>query len=74
MVIADSKAPGVEGQVLMKKMKKINHDLPFALIVHHEPGDKPRPTKKPPADMVITKPIDMNKLVQQVSELIMQQG
>jgi PAS domain S-box-containing protein len=74
MVIADSKAPGVEGQVLMKKMKKINHDLPFALIVHHEPGDKPRPTKKPTADMVITKPIDMNKLVQQVSELIMQQG
>jgi PAS domain S-box-containing protein len=74
MVIADSNAPGVEGQALMKKMKKINHDLPFALIVPHEPEDKPGLRKKPSADMVITKPIDMNKLVQQVSELIMQQG
>jgi hypothetical protein len=55
-------------------MKKINHDLPFALIVPREPGDEPGPNKKPPADMVITKPIDMNKLVQQVSELILQQG
>jgi len=74
MVIADSNAPGVNGQGLMKKMKKINHDLPFALIVPREPGDEPGPNKKPPADMVITKPIDMNKLVQQVSELILQQG
>jgi DNA-binding NtrC family response regulator len=74
MVIADSNAPGVKGEALMKKMKKINHDLPFALIVPHEPEDKPGLRKKPSADMVITKPIDMNKLVQQVSELIMQQG
>jgi len=70
MVIADSKAPGVEGQVLMKKMKKINHDLPFALIVPHKPGDEPGHNKEPSADMVINKPIDMNRLVQQVSELI----
>jgi two-component system cell cycle sensor histidine kinase/response regulator CckA len=74
MVIADSNAPGVKGQALMKKMKKINHDLPFALIVPHKPEDEPGPNKQPLADMVINKPIDMNKLVQQVSELIMQHG
>ena len=45
MVIADSKAPGVGGQVLLKKMKKLNHNLPFALIVPHEPDDKPSRTR-----------------------------
>lgn len=70
MVIADSKALGVEGQVLIKKMKKINHDLPFALIFPHKPNKKPSHKKKPLADMIINKPIDMNKLVYQVSELL----
>jgi PAS domain S-box-containing protein len=74
MIIADAKAPGVQGQALLKKMKKINQDLSFALIVPHKPGDEPDPNKKPLADMIINKPIDMNRLVQQVSELIMQQG
>jgi PAS domain S-box-containing protein len=74
VVIADSETPGVEGQVLMKKMKKINHELSFALIAHHESGNKLVPDKKPSADLVIHKPIDMNKLVQQVSELLMGHG
>ena len=74
VVIADSKTLGVGGQDLMKKMKKINHDLPFALITHHESGNKTVPDKKPAADLVINKPIDMNKLVQQVSELLIQHG
>jgi len=74
VVIADAKTPGVGGQVLLKKMKKINHDLPFALITHHKSGNKADPDKKPIADLVINKPIDMNRLVQQVSELLIVHG
>ena len=72
LVIADTKAPGVEGQALMRKMKKVNHKLPFVLIDNHNSENKTGPNKKSPAELVINKPIDMNSLVQQVSELCVQ--
>ena len=74
LVIADATTLGVEGQVLVKKMKKLSHKLPFVLIEHHESGNRMRPNKKSAAELVINKPIDMNNLVHQVSELFMQQS
>jgi PAS domain S-box-containing protein len=69
LVIADATTLGVEGQVLVKKMKKLSHKLPFVLIEHHESGNSIGPNKKWAAELVINKPIDMNNLVRQVSEL-----
>jgi len=72
LVIADAKAPGVAGQVLIRKMKKINQRLPFVLIDGHNDENKPGANRKSSAELVINRPIDMNSLVQQVSELYIQ--
>ena len=72
LVIADANTPGVEGQVLMKKMKKLNPRLPFVSIENHGSENETGPKTKSSAELVINKPIDMNSLVQQVSELFVQ--
>lgn len=71
LVIADAKALGVESQVFIKKMKKSNHKPLLVLIDQHESGKQTGQSKKTAADMVITKPIDMNSLVKKISQLLM---
>ena len=70
VIIADSKTPGVNGQALIKKIKKINSDIPVVLISEYEARESLSAVNKAASDLIINKPIDMNKLVNQLSDLI----
>ena len=71
LVIIDSKLVQQNGLVLGKKIKKINRQLPIALITEPEAADRLKDRRMSGIDLVIRKPINMNRTIHQVSELLM---
>ncbi|MGD2124884.1 MAG: response regulator [Desulfobacteraceae bacterium] len=70
MVIVGSVTPEVNGQALARKIKKSNKALPLALIMEREGIEKIESAKKQVADLIISKPIDMNQVVNRISEAL----
>ena len=71
LVIADTGITDINGEVLVKKIKKVIPELPVALIVEHEDRAEFNKIKKSAADLIISKPLDMKNVVNQVSEVLM---
>ncbi len=71
MVIADSGTPGAKGKAFVQRIRKIDRDLSVALITEHETRDKTSPSEELGADLIISKPIDMNKVVNRIGEVLM---
>jgi len=71
MVIADSGTPGAKGKAFVQRIRKINRDLSVALITEHETRDKTSLSEELGADLIISKPIDMNKVVNRIGEVLM---
>ena len=67
MVIVGSQTPDVEGPVLAREIKRSHEKLPVALIVGHEAREDRRTLG---ADLIITKPLDMNQVVSEVSRVL----
>ena len=70
LVIADSRAPDMKGPSIIKKMKRLNEELPVSLITEYQAGDGFSHMQRLGADLIITKPLDMNKVVKQVSDVL----
>lgn len=70
LVIADSQTPDIRGHGFIQKVKKLNRELPVSLIAGHEAGDGFTHLKGSGADLIINKPIEMNKVVKQVSDVL----
>jgi len=70
LIIADAEKSGIDRQLLVKKIKRMNRDLTIILIAECEASDKLDHIQRSAVGLIIVKPIDMNKIVKQVSEVL----
>ena len=71
-VISGFKTSDISGQELARKIKKMNRKLPIALIADHHQWDTLADDSI--VDLIIRKPIDMSKVVEQILEVMVQKG
>ncbi|MFC1533546.1 ATP-binding protein [Thermodesulfobacteriota bacterium] len=71
LVIADTELLGTEGNIFIIKSRKMNPESSIVLIKGDEEGVQFNQDDKPDADLNIMKPIDMNRAVKQILELLM---
>lgn len=71
LVLADSKTLDVNGAGLVQKIKKMNRELPIVIMTGNEASDGIDKRKRSGADLVINKPLEMNKVVKQVTDVLM---
>ena len=70
LVIADHNAPHIETSKTIREIKRLQPDLPVALInARVEPGSR-NATAKMGADLAIGKPLDMDRLLSLLSNLL----
>ena len=69
LVLADS-AADVGGAALIQKIKKIKKQLPLVLIKGRRVGEQLGATRESAFDLIIRKPLDMDKVVGQVEDLL----
>jgi PAS domain S-box-containing protein len=74
LVMADFRAADMDAKVLVQKIRKQKRDLPIALMTEHVAAGKPKPLKGWDVDLVITKPLDMKRVVGQVEEVLRLKG
>ncbi|MDY7037369.1 MAG: ATP-binding protein [Thermodesulfobacteriota bacterium] len=70
LIIADAESLEMDEGALMQKIKIINGNLPVVLIIDHEEGERLEEMNRPNADLIIIKPIDMNRAVKQIIKLL----
>jgi PAS domain S-box-containing protein len=71
MVVASSKTTGIMDGPLCFKLKEMNQDLPIALVLE-QPYTIPEGRDPPPADLMIRRPVDLNRAVDQMTDLLEQ--
>jgi DNA-binding NtrC family response regulator len=70
MLLVDSGTPDIKEGLFIKKIKKMHPKLSIAIIMGNETGDKLNQIKNSSVDLVITKPVEINRLMNQVSEIL----
>jgi len=70
LIITDAETLDMDVQILVKKIKKMERKVPVALIMEYEAGEEPDHIQRSDVDLFIIKPIDMDKIVDQVSEVL----
>jgi CheY-like chemotaxis protein len=70
LILADSAAADMGRATLVQKIRKMKKELPFVLMKGQRVGEKPGATRKSAFDLIITKPLDMDKVVAQVEDLL----
>jgi len=70
LIITDSETLDMDLWVLVKKIKKMERKVPVALIKAYKTGEEPDHIQRSDVDLFIKKPIDMNKIIDQVSEVL----
>lgn len=70
LIITDSETLETDLWVLIKKIKKMERKVPVALIMEYKTGEEPDHIQRSDVDLFIKKPIDMNKIINQVSEVL----
>jgi PAS domain S-box-containing protein len=74
LVLADSAAADMGRTALVQKIRKLRRDLSFVLMTEQKAGKKFGANRKSPFDLIITKPLDMDKVVGQVEDLLRVRG
>ncbi len=74
LVLADSAAADMGRAALIQKMKKVKKELSFVLMKGQTVGEEPEATRKSAFDLIIRKPLDMDKVVGQVEDLLRRKG
>ncbi|MBN2125010.1 MAG: PAS domain S-box protein [Deltaproteobacteria bacterium] len=72
MLIADFGTPEVGRDIFFRNLKKAAPDLPVALIMDHGDRERGKSLKRFHPDLIIDKPIDMNRIVFQVADFLAQ--
>ena len=71
MVIADSKALGIKVNVFVQRARKFARHLSIALITEQEGAYGPDALEKSEVDLILRKPLEMNKVLHQIHEILM---
>jgi DNA-binding NtrC family response regulator len=74
LVLADSAAADMGRAGLVQKIKEMKRELSFVLMTERATGKRSGATKKSAFDLIITKPLDMDKVVRQVEDLLRHKG
>jgi len=74
LVLADSEAADMGRAALVQKIRKMKRGLSFVLMTEQATGKKSGAPKKSVFDLIITKPLDVDKVVRQVEDLLRQKG
>jgi PAS domain S-box-containing protein len=67
IVVIGTQTPDMESHTLAREIKKGNDKLPVVLIARHEDADG---VKRPYADLIITKPLDMKQVLDKIANLL----
>ncbi|MFH1479976.1 MAG: ATP-binding protein [Pseudomonadota bacterium] len=70
LVISGALAPGIDEKALIKTFKRMNRELLVALIEDQGSDKKIRKTVKYKADLLIQRPVEINRVVDQISDLL----
>ena len=70
LIIADTETSEIDERILVKKIKRVDRKLPLALITERGTGLGHKRIQRSAVELIIMKPIDMNNLVKQVSEVL----
>jgi PAS domain S-box-containing protein len=70
LVLADSAAADMGSAALIQKIRKMKKELSFVLMKGQRVGEKPGAARKSAFDLIIPKPLDMDKVVEQVEDLL----
>jgi CheY-like chemotaxis protein len=71
-VIAGFRTSDMNGGVLANKIKKLNRELPVALVAGHDEGESLE--NESAVDLIIRKPVDLNRVVNQLLEALGRKG
>ena len=69
LVISDLKMPEIEGDILLKEIKKINPEIRFILITAYGTIEKAVEIMKEGADDFIQKPINLKELLEKIKKI-----
>jgi CheY-like chemotaxis protein len=70
LIITDTETSEIDERILVKKIKRMDPKLPLALITERGTGLKHNRIQRSAVELIIMKPLDMNKVVKQVSEVL----
>jgi PAS domain S-box-containing protein len=70
LIITDIETSEMDERILVKKIKSLDRKLPLALITEQGNGLKHNRILRSAVELLIMKPIDMNNVVKQVSEVL----
>ena len=74
LVVADSAATDMGRAALVQKIRKMRRELSLVLMMDQASGKGFQVAKKSVFDLIVTKPLDMDKVVRQVEDLLRQKG
>ena len=74
LVLADSEAADMARAALIQKIKKMKKELSLVLMQGQTVGEKPGAARRSSFDLIIRKPLDMDKVVGQVEDLLRRKG
>jgi PAS domain S-box-containing protein len=70
LVLADSAAADTGRAAFIQKINKMKKEIAFVLMTGQRGGEKSGVSRKSPFDLVIRKPLDMDRVVGQVEDLL----
>jgi len=74
LVIVGSAVSEVKGDALVRRLKESKKSHTVALIADYDTGEDKPDVRKPLADLLISKPIDMGRAIEKITELISRHG
>ena len=70
LVIVGAAVSELKGEALVGRLKKSRKRLPVALIEDYDTREGNEASRAPLADLIISKPIDMNQAIERITEII----
>jgi CheY-like chemotaxis protein len=72
MVIADTEFMDLRAEDFLQRARKLTPSLAIALIAGREDDRHIEPFERHPADLIVRKPVDINRMVRRIPEVLMQ--
>ncbi len=70
LILVDSGTADMKRDAVIKKIRKMNGDQPMALITDRAVEDPPKPEEGSGFELIITKPLDMNRVLSDVEDVL----
>lgn len=70
LILVDSGTAEMKRDAVIKKIRKMNRDQPMALITDRAAEEPPKPEERSGFELIITKPLDMNRVLSDVEDVL----